>query len=58
MLASFPSPLVPATSQGQARDASPMGTVVSSPSRMRLSEDMWTSSGTFFVVDAEVRRLE
>lgn len=66
MLASFPSPLVPATvgdkdegggggtaislpAQGQVRNG------VVSPSRVRLREDMWVSSRTFYVLDAEVR---
>lgn len=54
VLASFPSPLVPATSEGLGKNAPAKGNVVACPSRVRLSEDMWVSSRTFFVLDAEV----
>lgn len=69
VLASFPSPLVPATATGRDsnRDGRSGGTAISipgqgqvrngvvSPSRVRLREDMWVSSRTFYVLDAEVR---
>ncbi|CAM9133150.1 unnamed protein product, partial [Laminaria digitata] len=54
VLASFPSPLVPSTST--AKDAlSLTGAVVAPPHMARLREDMWVSSRTFYVLDAEVR---
>lgn len=61
VLDSFPSPLVPATVEDE-RGAGPAisltdqaGHGVVSPSRVRLREDMWVSSRTFYVLDAEVR---
>lgn len=53
MLASFPSPLVPSTSTGNGALSS-AGTVVAPPHKARLREDMWVSSRTFYVLDAEV----
>ena len=53
VLASFPSPLVPPTSTDN--DALPLAAaVVAPPHRARLREDMWVSSRTFYVLDAEV----
>ena len=49
MLASFPSPLVPSTSTDN--DAL---SVVAPPHKARLRQDMWVSSRTFYVLDAEV----
>lgn len=67
VLESFPSPLVPATVEdrgGRTASSASGGTVSSpsgddkagvvSPSRVRLREDMWVSSRTFYVLDAEV----
>lgn len=59
VLESLPSPLVPVTAGSEKDAAVPAGnvvTVVASPSRVRLREDMWVSSRSFFVLDAEVRR--
>lgn len=53
MLASFPSPLVPSTSTDNGALSS-AGTVVAPPHKARLREDMWVSSRTFYVLDAEV----
>ncbi|CAM9518821.1 unnamed protein product, partial [Hapterophycus canaliculatus] len=67
VLDSFPSPLVPPTVDGDARDGGGSGAAgtadsgrdsnsgVVSPSRVRSREDMWLSSRTFYVLDAEVR---
>lgn len=68
MLGSFPSPLVPATVDGDYRDggrgSGAVGTAhpgsdnnsgLVSPSRVRSRDDMWLSSRTFYVLDAEVR---
>lgn len=62
VLASFPSPLVPDTigdeRGGGTAISLPLGGQVRngvvSPSRVRLREDMWVSSRTFYVLDAEV----
>lgn len=63
MLESLPSPLVPATVEDRggtgtaiSHAAEGMGGVVF-PSRVRLREDMWVSSQTFYVLDAEVRYM-
>lgn len=60
VLATFPSPLVPDTGGGSGGTALSLsgedkGGVVS-PSRVRLREDMWICSRTYYVLDAEVRR--
>lgn len=51
VLESFPSPLVPTTAAGGESDRN---SLVVAPVEVRLRDDMWLSSRTFFVIDAEV----
>lgn len=49
-------PAISLPGTGQGRGQGQVGNGVVSPSRVRLREDMWVSSRTFYVLDAEVKR--